>query len=1789
MLELSILKIEDPSCMWGRIMKGPGFQAASQEEYEHLKVEMNLFYHDLNLDLQTIRPSSLKKGELCALFSPLLTCWCRAVVASVYKGDNGSRVTCSLVDYVEDVNTTDEGVFVLMEKFLTLPFRVRKFHLADIYPLSLQVSFTDAKAQLVPSHHWDSSATRYLYILWQASSQVEAVVCGSKDDVLEIELYLTINGTKYCVNHDLLAKRLACSKTERERLQREGGGLPPVFLKGDLFDSPEKFLAMNGFGVKPTHLNGLTYSHSDVHLIPAMLPAAHVVNDGLFRRAQGAVRRRTQPPVSCIGLPPPPDVSTEDESSESECSEERGPTLADECMAELQMFRFLRFMNPDAVGECLAKADQGYVSDGGDVPSQFLAEVAQGQWKEVAEQEIRMTEQERAPPPPPPPPPCPDVMPPQDGAPPPPSLLPHLEMPPQHITAAPLAPAQMPSQMAPPPPSLLTVIETTAAPLRLAEIPSQMTPSQMTYPPSLLTTEMPSQKITAAPVRLAEIPSQMALPPPLLTTEMPSPERVSPSPPLPQLETPPQERASPSPLPQLEMPPLEIPFHELNSPLPLPPAAAHTDVAPLSADDSGGPRVRDWSMGELKHKKPRTEDERMASRLMEYLNPGPLNVKEEADDDVLVVPVVPKRDGVLLHSSAAVDAWHSLAQSSLSKYFKRYLKGRKEPVIDVGLRYCWPPVLRGSNTLIVAHAAQDPLVYLPPLITLMQNTSDLSSRARHSTLSGVILCPGWEKANSVLDLLETSHTANDLKPTMVLLGQKEEEIRAFKLQNNCRLLVTTPFTLLRLLEAHCSLFLHLSHLVLDEVDKLYTRAPQQMEEVLRHFRDVVSSPPGSQTPKQLVAVGSSWSAGMEGLLTGYMWDPSVIITVPQEAALYGGVHQMIHLCLDCEKVPVMLRALDFSPSVPHKTLIITSSIQELDQVYEAVANSSALALKVHEGLTQHFDLVMEHWKKAIGAGTHVILVTTEKCLKALGIDDATSVVHYGFPMTPKLFGSRLFCMSANFRVVSEYRLENERGGARVANSILLLTDKNSRQVSGVLRYLRRTGALLPPELLSFAQGVQQFKEEQKAQRPLCPYLKSLGFCKDTRECPDRHILDRSQDEPKLALQTGLVEVLPLYIHSASVFYGRLVSKDDTGFDELAAKMAAHFGAEHRWATEVTVGELYAMQDEEEYHRVRVVSVPEKGDCLFSCATVHFIDEGSTRTVKSHQLLQLPPDFHSLPPQAVEIVLCGAKPIDNEVDWDPKATRAISQTIRGKRHQAKVLMCLGSTLWVSSMVSRIRAPLLKTFINEYDVCNEVLSTGLGVPNSEAEHLTRLQTALEGPLGVIDHSTVLRSENVTVDEELPKNSPVPPSTHEVLAQGVSGEMLPSPGLQTPVELPMNNTPPSHISTHDGYQAVMAQGVNGEILPSPGLQTPVELPTNNAPPSHNTHVGYQAVNGEMLPSPPGLLQTPVELPMNNTPPSHSSHDGYQAVNGEILHSPALHIPAEAPSPHVGYQAVNGDILNHSPGLHIPAEAHSSTELPPADGDALSLRAMQAACLAGGLAAAPSSGQIDMAPLRQEEIDGYLPQSCLSSVGAPCVIDGPVAIPTAMEPTAIVEPVAIPTAIAEPVASPTTMAEPVASATAIAEPVTSPNVTAMTALGFSSSSRQPQVRWFQRQDVVILRVKLTSPVMQTCHFFSDGVVYSGYVNGVHYYSALELTNAVRAERCTWTMKCNEPEMTLVKSQPGEWRTLLKTKNGLVSYDYDHMEDEDINLVNEHHFVGNVAEDGLCYEYASSDGSESD
>lgn len=57
-----VRQIEDPGCLWGRVLKGPGIQPDSPEEYNTLKVKMNLFYHEFDLDVQKLKPAELKEG-----------------------------------------------------------------------------------------------------------------------------------------------------------------------------------------------------------------------------------------------------------------------------------------------------------------------------------------------------------------------------------------------------------------------------------------------------------------------------------------------------------------------------------------------------------------------------------------------------------------------------------------------------------------------------------------------------------------------------------------------------------------------------------------------------------------------------------------------------------------------------------------------------------------------------------------------------------------------------------------------------------------------------------------------------------------------------------------------------------------------------------------------------------------------------------------------------------------------------------------------------------------------------------------------------------------------------------------------------------------------------------------------------------------------------------------------------------------------------------------------------------------------------------------------------------------------------------------------------------------------------------------------------------------------------------------------------------------------------------------------------------------------------------------------
>uniref|UniRef100_A0A8D0H6S4 Putative ATP-dependent RNA helicase TDRD12 n=1 Tax=Sphenodon punctatus TaxID=8508 RepID=A0A8D0H6S4_SPHPU len=692
--------------------------------------------------------------------------------------------------------------------------------------------------------------------------------------------------------------------------------------------------------------------------------------------------------------------------------------------------------------------------------------------------------------------------------------------------------------------------------------------------------------------------------------------------------------------------------------------------------------------------------------------------------------------------------------------------------------YCWPPIARGCDSVVVCPHGNDPLLYVPPILTFLQAGSCYKSLPTRNGPIVLIVCPVWKKAQIVFESLEVySRRSRPLHPMLILIGLNKEG-KYVKLQKGCEIIVTTPYSFTRLLEHHSLLFFRLCHLVLDEVEVLFSEASEHMFTILEYYKKTISVEERESAPHQIVAVGSHWSKHIEYLIKEYMNDPYVVITAMEEAAVYGNVQQVVQLCMNCERISVLLQILDFTPSNVQKTLIFTSSVEETEMVYKAVESSSTFCIRMHKEIAIHFEYVVEQWKKTFSSGTHVVLVLTDDCLPSLGITDATCVVHFSFPASPRSFGVRLHSMAENFQNCIEKGSSVEQVYAK-AKSILLLTETSACHAVGVLRYLEHTEAKIPPELCDFTAGVLEAKEDMKLGRPLCHYLKIFGVCKDIRLCPDRHRVNLEIDLPrKVSSETiptvGNITIVPLFIVDATNYFGRIVDKQNDRYAILVKEMNEYFNkTSNKVSGTVETLALYGLHEGALFYRIQVLEVfPKEENCLFCSVHIKYIDEGRTGQVQSHQLLHLPERFQSLPPQAVEFIVCRVKPIDNETEWNPRVTRYIHEKIRGKPHDAKIVLTLGETVWVDPMVQVTKLADLKTSIIEYNIRSEILSIGMGVDNPEhIENLKKLYRKAEIPLFSLRDLFVTSSEDEDGILQVVESPPPPAEDTGLIHSGLS----------------------------------------------------------------------------------------------------------------------------------------------------------------------------------------------------------------------------------------------------------------------------------------------------------------------------------------------------------------------------------------------------------------------------------
>uniref|UniRef100_A0A8C3LXN5 Putative ATP-dependent RNA helicase TDRD12 n=1 Tax=Chrysolophus pictus TaxID=9089 RepID=A0A8C3LXN5_CHRPC len=632
--------------------------------------------------------------------------------------------------------------------------------------------------------------------------------------------------------------------------------------------------------------------------------------------------------------------------------------------------------------------------------------------------------------------------------------------------------------------------------------------------------------------------------------------------------------------------------------------------------------------------------------------------------------------------------------------------------------YSWPAVARGCDVVAISYQGNDPFLYIPPVLAFLQVESCYKALPKRNGPLVLILCPGWRKAQLVFELLKKySRCSRLIRPMLIILGKKKEEAETVKIQG-CEIIVTTPYSLLRLYEYHFFLFSGLCHLILDEIEVLFSEAAEQVFVILGYYKKNLVNEEWKYSPHQIIAVGTQWNKHIGSLIKEFMNDPYIVITALEEASIYGNVQQVVQHCVSSERTAVLLRIMDFTPNNLQKVLVFTNSVDEVEIVHKALKSNSIFAFKIHKEIEFNFKDFLEHWTKSCSNGSRVVLVLTDDCMQFLEITDASCVIHFSFPSSPTIFGQRLYSMSDNFHNTIKDSSDQDH---RQARSVIMLTENSECHTVGILRYLERAEVDIPPGLA----GVLEAEEKKKFARPLCTCLKMFGTCNRNRTvCPDQ-IITLLSISPQFMFY---FQVLPLHIVNATNFFGRIVDKQKDQYTILAEEINEYFKetSNRVAAQKVEKLALYGFCEETVFHRVQVVETSSKEEENFNIK-INYVDEGRTSQVQSSQLLHLPARFQHLPPQAVEFIVCRVKPIDNDTEWNPRVTRYIHQKIERKPHEAKVVLTVGNTVWIDPMVRVTRLSDLKMYVNEYSVRSEILSTGLGTDNPE--HILQLQKLCE----------------------------------------------------------------------------------------------------------------------------------------------------------------------------------------------------------------------------------------------------------------------------------------------------------------------------------------------------------------------------------------------------------------------------------------------------------------------------
>ncbi|XP_052233874.1 putative ATP-dependent RNA helicase TDRD12 isoform X2 [Dreissena polymorpha] len=666
--------------------------------------------------------------------------------------------------------------------------------------------------------------------------------------------------------------------------------------------------------------------------------------------------------------------------------------------------------------------------------------------------------------------------------------------------------------------------------------------------------------------------------------------------------------------------------------------------------------------------------------------------------------------------------------------------------------YSWPIVRKGRHLVMISPSGTGKtLAYLYPLLDYLS----VPERYREIRKNGmgafvIILTLTWENAEKVHYEITKHEECNKGLTTLLVHGGGMEEKKLCELINGCDILISTPPCLKRIIMKKCTNLRRLCHLVLDDADQLLERFRKEISFLIEDYNMVISSEMEQYScPRQILAFSSHWNHSIEEFMKNALNEPVLVITSHSEAAIYGKVKHVPHMCRHDNRLQTVVNIVENLPGannssnsskhVKEKTIIFSSSKSDLFLVFHALKSLSHYCMMVHP------DMDLDQALQVAQQTNLPLLVCTDKYVSEMRISDATCVIHFDIPNSKTEFSNRLGCMRDYFQDFSRPKKHPVQ-----TVSHLIITEECRNQARNLNELLVRSNSPQSMELQDFMAGIIQAREENEG-RDLCNQVLAYGTCRDKWRCKFRHIVVPEVDiEPNSDWipNEGEVKVLVTHIIDASHYYARILGvrrREGGQLEDMSARFSDLQLSLGQWFSKLTnqkrhttpfIGEVCGYQENNIFFRVQILDLMdmnchEKGAATME-AKVRFVDIGREAVVEAFKLYELPEHLKSVPHQAVEVFVGRVKPVDKDIKWTHTASKFAHEELHRKELEGKIVLCVGYRLWLDPLVLRFRLTETRVFVNKFAVHTALIKKGLADENRN--HLERLFRLVEGKVHI-----------------------------------------------------------------------------------------------------------------------------------------------------------------------------------------------------------------------------------------------------------------------------------------------------------------------------------------------------------------------------------------------------------------------------------------------------------------------